>query len=340
MTPEEEIAHNPFQEAVDCILKEAVARRKFFWYRPKVLACWMDLYNELTYTSRHLGNWNYEVGNPKYPILDLDVDEEYKDFIYDAWGATIDEESRKQDGGKLMPLDLKRDKTMDDYFELYLNPKYRYNSLFPDRMRVIDHLLLTIGNGKAWNSRGFIGDKGTCGNEGELFLGYPKFKKYLPYELKDLAKKWSADPMVKEARELRKRADRKWRLEEKAKKISMEKLSKEWKDLVKKLPPEERKKHKQLTKERDSKKYAPQDCYPISEKFSLITTMPDNAHQSYIAAGREVCWFILSPHEYNWEDDQSRFMPKPKSSDKKHYVKRFEDQKKFAKKFLKKWGLK
>jgi len=54
-----------------------------------------------------------------------------------------------------------------------------------------------------------------------------------------------------------------------------------------------------LLKKKDRKKVAaliPQreTLYPLSENYSLLATMPENAHPSYISAGKEISELILA----------------------------------------------
>jgi len=269
---------NPYTEAMAQILKEVVNRKGFFKKKPKALAYLMQWYSHLHYASRfdpnkELHDWE----NLKYAILDLDkvVDSIYADFVYFAWGATIDYES-KRSYGKPHKLESKKNKTVQDWVKLCLDPKYRFHSLYPNRIKVIEKLLCHYGTGFTWNQEGFLSDP-----DGEgIFYGYETVGfKQLPKALKDLTVQWKRNTTIalgfknwkiaiKQEQEEKKKADQALEYLQKKYKIPVEKLVK-----------------------------AEETVYPMS-KYSPLTLMPTNAHPSYIKAGKEICELILSnPNE-------------------------------------------
>lgn len=315
---------NPFETATQEIVRIAVERQEFFEPRPKVLAVWMAHYNELCYASRYAAKdeYKYGTGNPKDALLELDekVPERYCNMIYDAWAASIEQSEMDRRGEKFHPLELKPNKTMTDWINMHSDPHYRYYSLYGGyRMRSINHILLVIGNGLTWNRAGYICDRTPSEEDGDQFVGYPAHAEELPKDLVKLAKTWRKIPLIAKGVASQNKVFAKMRREEKKKEAILERV------------------HAMFTEEKE-RPFTPQHTYGIHPKFSLIDTMPANAHSSYLRAGREICEFILTPgYEYDWELDKKRFGSQLKEGEKSVHLKEFETTKKEAKKFLDKW---
>jgi hypothetical protein len=278
---------NPYTEAMTRILKEAVERRAFFEKHPQALAYWMQWYSDLHYASRHDPNPDlHDWENLKYAILDLSkqVGDEYMDYIYSAWGATIDADS-KREFGKPHRLEAKKNKTMGDWFAMCLDPKYRFNGIYSDRIRVIEHIMCCYGTGLAWNEDGFISDR----DGEELFHGYEtRGRKQLPEVLKRFVKAWRQHHVMLHGFKRWKAAIRRDRAEKIKAKRALKWVQKRHERLLKKY------KAKLDDKLVPAK---PETFYPMSE-YSPLTHMPANAHPSYVAAAKEICGLILvSPDE-------------------------------------------
>jgi hypothetical protein len=74
-----------------------------------------------------------------------------------------------------------------------------------------------------------------------------------------------------------------------------------------------------LDKDESKGVFGEMGVYPLASNFSLLLTMPKDAHKSYIKAGLEWCEFMLKHN--------------PTSADEK---KRHENNKKLARAFIKK----
>jgi hypothetical protein len=175
---------NRLEEYYVSILNIIVENWDYFKSRPKRLA-WAMMHYQIAYLAGcYLGNTEdfvgFQPGNPKYPILYresfFDNQEEF-DLLYDAWVATISNDPEFLDAQ--IDLEYKENKTVDEWVELFTDPQYRYNSLFPTKDSSIDYLLGTIGSGLFWNNDGFITSlKGP-------FQGYTKMGDYIRKDLHD-----------------------------------------------------------------------------------------------------------------------------------------------------------
>lgn len=325
---------SPFVRGMYKILRLVVKEEKFFKNNPKALAWTMFQYDQLDRSSRYLdvdeeGNQDVYWGNPKYPIIELEkeVSEDYANLIYDAWGAGVRNSGYVE---KKLKAELKINKTVDDYLALFLNSKYRYQSLYESEKDVLDSLLCVIGTGYRWNQDGFLAEIGPSGCDQTIFYNFQLFKKEtLPEKiLKQL--KFLEESPLKEALETYQKIVAKQRREDKGrysskvdsklidslfktdpslkesftkaavKKMSQNEFFKLMMERVEaKLPAKEKAKRKKeqkakLKKEEEEKKKADNTYYPLSKEYSNLCTMPKNAHPSYIAAGKKVAQHILN----------------------------------------------
>ena len=275
---------NPYTEAMKRILKEAVERKAFFEKHPKALAYWMSWYDRAHYASRHDADVNlHDWENPKYALIDLrDSIGDYANFIYDAWCACHHEEETYK-GGKPHPLWSKVNKTADDWEKVF---RFKYTSLYPDRLSALDQLLCTIGNGLAWNQDGYICHRTVAQEmgDGDIFLGHSTVgRRQLPAPLKQLLKGWRMHKIMFHGFKKMKAAERRAVAEDKKLKSSLASLSK----LLKKHgAPKKSKLDKYLAPPRTT-------LYPMCKDYSLLCKMPEHAHKSYVEAGREVSTAIL-----------------------------------------------
>jgi hypothetical protein len=137
------------------------------------------MFNTLYYSGR----WFNKCDNsPKYEIEDRIKynNDKNRDLVYDAWGmhvrnndnnpTTFDQFSDMiRNGKELTPnekLSRKKNKTFDEWEEIFLDENYRYKSLFPNRQSVADYLLCTIGTGYKYNHEtGCIIEKASGGGK-------------------------------------------------------------------------------------------------------------------------------------------------------------------------------
>jgi hypothetical protein len=273
---------NKFKKYMNKVLKMVVKHQIYFSTHPKQLALLMQEYDDLHYASRYHENEElHDWENLKYAVIDLEeqVDKDYAALVYDAWVATIEKEEISNH-----PLERKKNKTMEEIVSMCLDPEYRYKSIFPNRRSVLNHYLCTIGAGKAWNKDGFIGDKeGPSGCDMELFSYF--WEETMPSNIKK-EMTWLDDAEINQYRKKMKNSKKKSLNKEEGLFASFEKID----ELLKKINP---KKYasEQKKKAEDLKSYP---FYPMVEDYSLICTMPENAHESFKKAAVEICEDILS----------------------------------------------
>ena len=108
--------------------------------------------------------------NPKYKIEMCEpIDDKIDNCIYDAWGMHVSNDlgmiTYKEfanliyNGKELTDIEkkeLKKNKTFDEWVEILTDPEYRYNSIYPDRKSVVNHVLCTTGNGYKMNTEGYV----------------------------------------------------------------------------------------------------------------------------------------------------------------------------------------
>lgn len=263
------------------ILDLVVQERNYFEKHPRQLALLMKEYDDIHYASRYHENEEiHDWDNLKYAVIDLEeiVGEEYASLVYDAWCANIEDE---EDSGH--ELEYKPQKTMNDIYAMCLDPRYRYNSIFPNKKAVQNHYLCVIGSGLAWTKDGFIDKRpGPSGTDMSLFWNFKK--ETLPSDIVSKCS-WLKDKEIIKYRtiyENKKAAARK--------KNDISDALLEAEEFLKKLNPAKFLADQvKRQKERDEAPF-----YPLAEDYSLICLMPDNAHESYKVAAREICEQILN----------------------------------------------
>ena len=93
---------------------------------------------------------------------------EQANLVYDAWACSgTQSESRDWPPTE---LELKLNKTMDEWVTMSLGTYYPYNSLYPQKWSVYSHLLSTIGNGIDWNKDRFLTNMAPSENDSIKFL--------------------------------------------------------------------------------------------------------------------------------------------------------------------------
>jgi len=278
------------------LLKLAVQRISYFEENPSHLAWVMMHYSGLLRIGRVLSeDWT----NPKDAILDLkDITQAQQDLIYDAWGVTVSNDPEFNDVA--LPLEGKPYKTMNEWLKLKLDPKYRYKSIYRDRISVYDHLLCSIGTGMKWVEKdgvSYIADVGPAGVNEALFAGYtrvgPKVAPEIRREVLNIADQYGISAYIQKMIANGKKAARGWKWEPKGKTCVL-------------VPPHQttlKRLQRLIGREALQKAglISPAgstfgDYYPMSREYSNLMQMPKNAHPSYLHAGlRIAAEILLSP---------------------------------------------
>lgn len=174
------------------ILRVVKTEKKYFKKHPKHLAWLMHQYECLDMTSRFIDeDGDVYWGNPKYPLIELGDElkeelgkdgEDYGNLIYDAWGVGV-----SNDGGLSVysNAECKKNKTMEDYFKLYLDPNYKYTSIYANEHSVENQLICVIGNGMDWNKDGFMCYEGPSGCDETQFYNFQFCTGVIPKRIKN-----------------------------------------------------------------------------------------------------------------------------------------------------------
>ena len=302
------------------ILEVVRDNKGYFMSRPKQLAYVMWQYDKLSNKANDEEYW----GNLKYPIIELEEElgKEYGEMVYDAWGASVSNNMEIQTYSK---LECKENKTMEDYYKIKLDKNYRYKSIYPDKKSVDCHLLCTIGNGYEWNKAGYICEGTPSDNDATRFYNFQYTGKSIHKDIKKQISLLNDNDAIKEVEKSRQeciRAYKKHSLnnewakqDKKIKELLVDTILKTNKKFSKKellnmdmedlsdvilnnLSEEEQEKRKEAKEQlRLEKLKASSVYYPISEGYSLMCTMPENAHESYIKAAMKIALQILSNPE-------------------------------------------
>ena len=294
-----------FTDNMTQVLQLTIKHKSYLEKNPKHLALLMKEYDELHYSSRYHDDENiHDWNNLKYAVIDLEdvVDPEYASMVYDAWASTrIDDDDGTPESWH--PLERKTNKTMDEIVEMCLDPKYRYNSIFPNKKAVLSHYLCTLGSGLCWNKNGFIGEKSPSGESSEMFDFY--WEETLPFFLQEELT-WLNDEEINKCKQRKKKAisdEKKKREDEREKhKQEMEKAINEITDLLK---GDDLAKFKEGMKNKAQERIEAEltaPYYPIHEEYALICHIPENAHPSYVTAAIEVCNDILQGEKESEEN--------------------------------------
>lgn len=291
------------------ILDVVVQNFDYFRERPSHLA-WAMMNYELIH---RVGNYNT---NPKDAILEVgeELSEEDGNLLYDAWGVTVSNGCEFPDTNPNIPLESKRNRTMDEWIELFTNPSYRFKSLFPDEFAVKNYLLCTIGTGYDWNNEGFVANVGPLGVDNDLFAGYTRSEASIDAGIRGKILEVRLDSRVREKadaylREAYSVAERIYSGEDwlealnpraKTEREERKKIDGELEALLAKLPEDVRSEldiGKFRRKEANAPELKERKHYPLSE-YSNLVRMPANSHQSYVTAGIEIARNIVAnPNE-------------------------------------------
>ncbi len=215
------------QNECDKILKLMEDNQEFLCKKPNkpFLAYLMLRWQNLFYAGRTIygdTKSGYQCqNNPKYEFEDMAKNDKNERIIYDAWGAGVSLESILPTefvtkntiaghGREIVQLDesdfdelskyfslnddftkllFKKNKTMNDWYDLLGNPNYRYHSLYGSKHSIDDHLLCTNGNGYDWNKEGFLCNDGPSGEDESDFGKFPMLKGHSTGKLQELENK-------------------------------------------------------------------------------------------------------------------------------------------------------
>lgn len=296
------------------------------------------MYNSLWYAGRLC--YGYEgvlhktydcEENPKYKIEECEPETiEIENLIYDAWGMHIsrDDKPTSFELFKSIILDcnkeysevelmlLQPNKSMEDWVNIKTHPEYRYKSLYPDRRRVLDYLLCTIGTGYKLEN-GYIIEEASGADIDKARYGQWE-NAVLNKRFMKTIERILTFPEVAEVLEIERIHKKKWAVQksfmylhlserqEKELEAKIESnLSEEEIDEMAQVVDELHKKREEEYK--GFKKYLESEnldmfgnqkkdyigYYPISN-YSIITQLDENSHPSYIKAGIEICNDILN----------------------------------------------
>lgn len=194
--------------------QEVLTKDEHLSYLGYFMLRWSNLYS----IGRYFGVCD---NNPKYEIEDIPNTEEIENRIYDAWAVTIDilstlpKEFKDKLPGKrvgtllfteeqldeLAAMDYtddftrllnKKNKTMDDWYELLGDERYEYHSMYKTQKAIDDHLLCTNGNGYDWNDQGYLCNDGPSGMDNDDYVQYFAMKGKAPEGVKEIDRELSA----------------------------------------------------------------------------------------------------------------------------------------------------
>lgn len=263
--------------------------------------------------------------NPKYKIeMCRPESEEIENYIYDAWAMHVEngygpgwEEFHQimTTGSPLSDLDvkmLKPNKTFDEWVEVLTSPEYQYSSHYPDRRSVANHLLCVIGNGYGFKNGYVIREDGGAGQD---LADYGDWKNAVFREdIQNVVDSIAKDPEVEKV--LRHVGIK--RAEHEAKELAEE--IKVWGMSYREAQKSD--KYKSIFSRSESKEAF--EYYPICS-YSKISMIDKDSHPSYIAAGVEICEYIIANP------------PQHKEGFNKYQKSQCDSQVKFAEKFLNKF---
>jgi hypothetical protein len=202
----------------------------------------------------------------------------------------------------------------------------------------LTHLLCVNGTGMGWNPDGYICDLGPSGIDDDTFNGYTRCEDDVDPEIRNdilaYRKEMAEHPKVGHKIHLLQAS-----YTDNARRINngenyfdvldkRESRSERWKGIKPEIIAECEAEIEAERKASEDRRRARPMIYPMSEGYANLLSMPDNAHESYIRVGKELCELILTGNIQVYYNDT----PKQTESE----VKRLQT---IAKKWLKKWKL-
>lgn len=286
------------------------------WYSGRL--CWST--KGLLRTDKR-NHWDCD-DNPKYKIeMCNPKNDNIESLIYDAWGMHVSFEENIVNWDSFINivngdiqledwelLEIKKNKTMNDWVKLFQNPSYPYNSMFKTEKRIYDYLLCTIGTGYEYDKEsGFIFkvasgadiDKARYGNWKQC-----KFSK----DINDIIIPLLSNDYIKETinatynhiKELQLKRKKEYDDEIEQQQIDLLKLVEEIKNEPKENNDEVNKILQQLLDYRDNKGHIQepkiveyQKYYPISKNYSIITMLDEKTDISILEVAYNIIMDIL-----------------------------------------------
>lgn len=277
---------------------------------PKHLAWCMLNYDLADLAARYSG---YDTDNPKYPILDGDwpkLTQDEKDLWYQSWCVAIPDDYIIDD---VTDNSVKLNMTFDDWHTL----------MGGNRLSICNTLFFVNGSGLEWSKDGYI-MRGSEGIDEALFYGFTLCEAEIPEKIRKSIQKITSDQRINV--EFDKRYQRVIafnNLDRNAKNIELRRMRDEafeknnpslvkliaeleeykkdpkFKEAAEKIQAEKITPEQEKRKEADSKGLV---FYPFSEDFNNLSSMPDNAHPSYIKEGIIVAQIIADGKAFTYGD--------------------------------------
>ena len=262
------------------------------WYAGRI--CWG--YDGILRDSKR-GNGQCE-DNPKYKIeMCKPQTSEIENLIYDASGMHCSMNEQKENWeefskmvfsgvelSKLQKNILKVNKTMVDWYEIFMSKDYKYSHMFKTKKNVSDYLLCTIGTGYGFKD-GCIYKEASGADQDVAEYGDWKnatFSENIDKVIKDIMSISEVEQTIQAAHLYTKEILDKYNAEKLEKDIKIFGMS--YEDFCKSDE------YNKISGRFGVEKY--NQYYPISD-YSNISKIDENSDISYIEAGLEICEEIL-----------------------------------------------
>lgn len=188
------------EKALETIISMVVKEFDYFRDNPKHLAWVMMNYSLIHISGRIAYDACWE--NPKYPVIDAGEEletEEDGNLLYDAWGVSVSNSAEFPDPAREPLADklAKPNKTLDEWIDVMIDPKYRYSSLYSSEKSVINTLLCVIGTGMGWNEAGFVTHTGPSGVDEDVYTGYTLVEPEVRKDISSAINKLLSHPSLK-----------------------------------------------------------------------------------------------------------------------------------------------
>jgi hypothetical protein len=233
---------------------------------------------------------------------------------FDRWRVEYQEKLKDP----FFVLSQKKNKTFEEHVELLTDKRYQYHSMYGSKFSVANHLLCVIGNGYGWNKDGYVCVDTPSDRDEAIYNGWPVHDvDDFPENCREFIREIIYCDKVQENIKVAKaHYDG----------LVQKMIDKHMKDHSFMKSPEFKKHFPTVTVENANEAdeamsaiYAalrkefqdedevtkPRAYYPLSDRYSLILTMPDNAHESYIRACKEIAEDILAHPELYVNDRPS-----------------------------------
>lgn len=250
---------NIFKKTQKDILSLLKKEECFFVKNPKSLAKVLFGYSDIHYLSRYHPKRNYrDEGNLKYPLMEAIGDGGYRQLVYAAFVATGNEQQVEELTRFSMNM------TMDNILKSFESGPLKMN-----KREIQQYVLINFGTGLGWNKDGYIAPMYE-GIDLSIFSGWQNER--LPESIAQVLDYTEGEDYLKALE----------------RKIEQEKEFNQKKESF-----------KNLVKEADAflgikKEVKRIEFSEIVDKYSPISIIPKNAHESYIIHAKEVLEDILN----------------------------------------------